>query len=212
MEQIEADIREAYASGRFGAAGWRHLYSPVETMDARFAIIGTNPGGGTADSPPPGEPTEWFATRRHAIMHEPWKGHPPGKECLQRQYKRLCERFDEPVEDTLVFNLVPFRSVRLSALPNGAEALEIGARIARATLDAAPNMERVALNGLRVAEVLGIELRTYDTGWRNGRGGQYQMGRGCWRGMEVYAFPHLSRFTLFGRPASQPYIDVMLTS
>lgn len=206
IDQLRRDIEREYLT-RGDALGWRLLYGPVSTAEhAEVAFIGLNPGG---DRDEPDHPSFARPAGSSAYTHERWKGHPPGQETLQRQVRLLCERLEVDPVEVLAGNLVPFRSPTWGHLQNRTQALAFGVKIWRTLLATAQPRLIIAMGreaSDHVADLLGLQLEEVKIGW-----GDLAATRGRGNSLTFVGLPHLSRFRIFGRPASKAALDYLLS-
>lgn len=197
-EVLRARIEAAYAAGGY-RLGWRLLASPAGTLQgADTAFLGLNPGGRGET-----EGHGVFAMDRgSAFVLESWANHPPGRSPLQQQVLGLFERLGVAPQSCLAGNLVPFRSPSWAALPDRRRALAFGAGLWQMIFARARPRLVVTMGAEtgRVARALlgASPTRQRPLGW----------GRVCAReadfpGGRIVSLPHLSRYRVFGRPASE---------
>lgn len=194
----EAAVESAYRESG-NALGWRLLSSPASTLrGAEVALLGLNPGGqiDRADHP------RFAVSHGSAYVEERWHNFPPGRNPLQTQVRALFDKLRVKPERVLAGNLVPFRSPNWKALKNKRFALEFGRRLWTEILKRARprlviGMGREVTHNLRA--ILGA-----------GPSKRHRVGWGCvtgtcatFQGGLLVGLPHLSRFTIVTRPASQ---------
>lgn len=200
-EHLEAAIQEAYEIRRRrypnSALGWRLLYSPRRVLlGARVAFIGFNPGGRSID-PTHGE----FSTEAGSAYRKEVEDWGPGS-SLQEQVIALFHRLDVEPKDVLAGNLVPFRSPSEDSLEGTSEAITFGKNLWKEIL-AGVRPSLVVSMGVRtnreIASLLLVhDAKRYPTGW-----GNYTASRGNFAGGTWIGLPHLSRFSIMKRRASQ---------
>jgi hypothetical protein len=207
--------------------GWRFLSVSKEVLNnnPKLAFVSLNPGG---DHISPNHPTD-SCENGCAYMAERWGNSPAGQSPLQRQVqmmfagisKRTGETSSSLMESSLIGHLVPFRSPSLSKLANKRESFEFGRELwtdIMANLSSSPGLiiciSRDVYNELTryVLPSLGakcINLEAMPTGWGTYTADvdYYEQGE---RKFAVLRLPHLSRFALFGRPASRMQVNAIL--
>lgn len=195
--ELERRIEDEYRECGYDL-GWRLLASPIRVLDgAKIGFIGLNPGGSVVD---PKHAT--LAPSASAYVTECWAGFPAGKSPLQMQVRRLFGALGVPPDEVLAGNLVPFRSPNWSSLPHKERATAFGKAIWR-DIFAQTRPEIVVAMGRLVyeamAEILSAEqLPNIASGW-----GNVPIRRGINGKTQLVGLPHLSRFSLIGRTASQ---------
>jgi hypothetical protein len=198
--------------------GWRFLYTPAATFssDTKLALIALNPGGDRYHEP------AVTVEEGNAYRLEEW-GDSGGPNPLQVQvyglFRELAQALDEPsvpalMDATLTANFCPFRAPSWKDLPNRAASVRFSKDLWHSTL------QQVAP---RVLICLGNDATKYVTetleahGARPGRAKSGSIGWGPYTyglhpyqaepgGTLVVRLPHLSRFAIFGRPASAPAV------
>jgi len=205
-------IEDAYT--RLGHhLGWAFLYTPAATLNAgtRLAFVGLNPGGDTFQPP--------FASREDGNAHRLdrwWNG---GLSPLQvqvcRMYAEIATHLSVPgpklMDETLSTNLCPFRSPDEARLANRAASLQFSEALWRDIFAQVNPKAVICLGGTvetalgRVLTGAGAELTSRQerpVGWGEVTYSltRYQHGD---RTTLLVRLPHLSRFGIFGRPASR---------
>jgi len=201
---MEAEISDAYEkSGNL--LGWRLLYSPWAVVDrAEVAFIGLNPGGTEC---PAGEAGIDFR-EGSAFVEDSWGSSPAGQSRLQIQVRSLFDKLGVPPEAVLAGNLVPFRSPDFNSLKKAGWSLQFGSSIwQRLLLNAKPSL--VVVMGQRVEQVvssfLAARLQTrVPLGWGAVCGSRWLFDDGT-----LVALPHLSRFGVMDRRASQEGLSAL---
>ena len=197
-DTLRDEIAEAYERSGNGM-GWRLLYSPPAVLDgADIAFIGLNPGGITYGA--------WvgeFAMKEgSAYCVESWAGSPQGESRLQKQVRALFERLNVRPEDVLAGNLVPYRSPDWAALRDPDDAVAFGAQLWGRILERAKPPVVITMGGAAtriVGDLLGVAgLEKHAIGW-----GKVSATRGTFGGGVLIGLPHLSRFSIMTREASQ---------
>ncbi|MEO0669180.1 MAG: uracil-DNA glycosylase family protein [Pseudomonadota bacterium] len=194
----EASIESAYQKSG-NALGWRLLASPEETLKgADVAFVGLNPGGKVDD---PSHP-RFAVPGKSAYIDESWNGFPPGQSPLQKQVRKLFQMLRVVPEEVLSGNLVPFRSPTWNALPSKRSALDFGFELWRQILERAKPSLVVGMGGDATRQL--ARLLRADTseriplGWGKVTGTRAAHAQGYLVGL-----PHLSRFPVVGRQASE---------
>jgi len=200
--EIENTIQRAYEARlrqdpTGSPLGWRLLYSPCRVLDgARVAFIGLNPGGSAIDPDHGVFSCEGGSAYRKEV--ENWGT----SSQLQDQVRELFRRLNVPPEEVLAGNLVPFRSPSEASLQDAPGAIAFGRTLWAEILKTARpsiviSMGRAA--NREVAQLLGVrDIRSYPVGW-----GAYTASRGRFPGGTWIGLPHLSRFAIMKRAASQ---------
>ena len=198
VTQIENNIEQAYRKSG-NALGWRFLYSPRSVLEkATVAFIGLNPGG-SSENPDHGD-FDMISGSAYAL--EDW-----GKSSkLQVQVLTLFERLNVSPDEVLAGNLVPFRSKSWDELEGKAEALRFGKSLWSQILDHARPRIIVSMGQVTneaVCQILRVQnSHSMPIGWGHCKGHRGEHGGGIWVGL-----PHLSRFTIMNRAASQQPLD-----
>lgn len=204
-EQLEAVIQKEYETRlrRYpdAALGWRLLYSPRRVLSgARVAFIGLNPGGRSID-PTHGE----FSTEAGSAYRKEIEDWGPSS-SLQDQVIALFHRLNVVPEDVLAGNLVPFRSPSEDSLPGVSEAIAFGRYLWKEILDNVRPSIVVSMGGTTNREISRLvkvrDTTKYAIGW-----GSYTASRGDFAGGTWIGLPHLSRFTIMRRSASQTALN-----
>jgi hypothetical protein len=222
FSSLVREIEDAYE--RLGHnLGWRFLYSPARTLapNTPLALVGTNPGGDRYE--PPSASVEDGNAYRYPV--ETWPGgsaHGPNR--LQRQvvsfYRELAGRLpgsppERLMDDTLAVNFCPFRSPSWESLPSRPESVAFSRQLWTKILEFVNPAAVICLGQLPATElgtVLSTRARLIDgpeigpVGWRPATYEMrlYASSRGS---TLLVRLPHLSRFAIFGRAASQPAVD-----
>lgn len=208
--------------------GYRFLLSSRRTLspNTEILLLGTNPGG---DKIPPDHPPQ-SCESGPAYLTEVWRGRAlPGVAPLQVQICRLFENLSDQIgagdsvslmSNSLLAYYIPFRSPDLGSLHRETESRNFAYKLWSTLLDAIdpkiiicidnqgtfPAIERILYNKDQLRPV----HTKLPVGWGNitAEMNFYELPekKRC-----LIRFPHLSRFKIFGRPASQPYIDQMLS-
>ncbi|MDW3223056.1 MAG: hypothetical protein R8G34_09270 [Paracoccaceae bacterium] len=200
----EAEIETAYSKSS-NTIGWRLLCSPSETLrGSKVAFIGLNPGGRTD---PLGHPR--FATPHgSAYETESWANASPGQNALQRQVRGLFQRLNVQAEQVLAGNLVPFRSPSWADLPDQKSALAFGRELWTRILMLAQPKLIVSMGrevNVQLRKVLSASAETrIPVAW-----GRVTGSRAEFNGGVLVGLPHLSRFPIIGRAASEPGLSAL---
>lgn len=196
------------ASSNGFSQGYKLLYSPWSTLSSHKAIfLSLNPG-----TPPVGaelsvvsdERGNSYEVERDTTMSP-----------ITLQFLKMCDFMGIVPKDVLTGVVAPFRSGSWSSLSNLQRrvALEIGRefwsdalRVSRSDLIVVCSEEAsemvVSLSGATITEIL-------PAGWGNISIVKYSTSDG----RRIVKLPHLSRFRLFGRAASEPHLrKALLTS
>lgn len=209
-ERMEAEIQREYEIRlrRYpeAALGWRLLYSPRRVLSgARIAFIGFNPGGRSID-PNHGE----FSTEVGSAYRKSVENWGPSS-SLQDQVMALFHRLNVVPEDVLAGNLVPFRSPSEDSLPGASEAISFGKRIWREVFDKVRPSFVASMGGTANREVSSLlmvrDAKKYPVGW-----GTYTAYRGHFAGGTWIGLPHLSRFAIMKRSASQAALNELFNN
>ena len=191
-------IEAAYAASG-NTLGWRLLASPASTLaSAEIAFVGLNPAG---HFEPAGHP-RFAVSAGSAYSDECWGMSPPGQSPLQRQVLALFECLRADPETVLAGNLVPFRSPSWATLRGQKKSLEYGYELWQKILSRARPRLIIAM-GCEAAKTLRKIVGAHDemrvpVGWGKVTGSRSVFPEGVLVGL-----PHLSRFSIIGRPQSE---------
>ena len=180
------------------ALGWRFLTCPEGNIDtSSVALVTINPGGRLF------EPPNWSVEAGSAYVTESWKGRTPGHENLQRQVRRMFEVMNMRPEMILGGYLVPFRSQDWKSLSEKSASIRFGLGLWREVF-ARANIHTVIAFGKDTAthmtSILNATLHaSHLAGWGEQIIEEYRFGTDG----RLVVLPHLSRFSLFGRPKSE---------
>lgn len=208
--------------------GYRFLLSSHKTLspNTEIIVLGTNPGG---DRIPPDHPPQ-SCENGPAYLYEVWGDRKsPGIAPLQVQIRRLFENLSHQIgtsdsaslmSNSLLAYYIPFRSPSLDSLHKGTESRNFAFKLWSNLLDTIdpkiiicidnkdtfPAIKRILHNKNQVRPGYTKSL----VGWGNitAEMNFYELPE---KELCLIRFPHLSRFKIFGRPASQPYIDQLLS-
>jgi len=183
--------------------GWRLLYSPRRVLSgAQVAFIGFQPGGSSID-PAHGE----FSTEKGSAYRKDVEEWGPNSR-LQDQVIELFRRLNVHPDEVLAGNLVPFRSPSEDSLQGKADAVAFGLNLWAEILDVVRPTVVVSMGKRANREISGFlnvkDLETIPVGWGTQIGSRGQFSGGHWIGL-----PHLSRFTIMNRQASQSALDTL---
>jgi hypothetical protein len=181
------------------SAGWRFITCPVRNIHtAKTVIITLQPAGSTQHGP------DWSQEDGSAYIHESWDGQPVGSDMLQHQFQEMCKLLAVDPESVLSGHFIPFRSPTWEATPKQQDAIRLGRQLWSWVFGRA-KFERIICIGKKivggeVADLLGVShKREIPVGWGSCTATTGQTKDGA----QFVALPHLSRFKLFGRPASE---------
>jgi hypothetical protein len=215
-----ARIEQAYASLGH-ELGWRFLYGPARTLapGARLVFVGLNPGGGRYHPPMPS------VEEGNAYRVERWGGRArvnPLQLQIGLLYGELARKLGESsptqlMDETLAVNFCPFRSRSWETLASPVQSIAFSRAQWRSLLDVARPAAIVCLGDLaarHVGAVLGEQgsaaraARKLPVGWGNVTCALTHYDAADTRTLLV-RLPHLSRFGIFGRPASAAAVEVL---
>ncbi len=197
--------------------GWRFLMGPRETLSRKtsIGIISLNPGGA---GNPLGHPSESYEGGS-AYMDEAWPGYAAGAAPLQRQMQGLCTLLQQklgdarPLREFMAHGIVaayfiPFRSQNMKVLKCRQASIRFAENLWRDVLaewnprliitidrEAFKSVSKIVLERTSV----GVDHIHWPSGW-----GDYNCETLRFSGGVTLArLPHLSRFSLFHREASE---------
>lgn len=217
LEPLGEKIRAAYEDLDH-QLGWNFLNGPARTLahETRLAFVGLNPGGDRY------YPPKTSVETGSAYRRERWgKGNTLNP--LQLQVRRLFDELAgklggdgaQLMDDTLAWNFCPFRSPSWDKLPNPKESLAFSAELASSVFAVCEPLAILCL-GAEVDRQIGavlekrglqrIEAQKPLAGWGKVTYGLTRYAAGD-RAVLVVRLPHLSRFGIFGRPASAAAVD-----
>lgn len=204
--------------------GWRFLTCSKSVLknNPKIAFITLNPGGSTIPEDHP-----WASCEEgNAYLCEIWKKNKePGKSPLQIQVQRMFDKIrektnyegsgDELLESSLSAYFIPFRSRSLKCLKHKKEAFDFGEKIWRNILETvqpelfvcidkktAIRLRKIIANAYNLHET---PLPPFETGWGKITADIIEFGDKAQ--IKLLRLPHLSRFTLFTREASEEKIE-----
>jgi hypothetical protein len=185
--------------------GWRLLASPVSTVQgAQMAFIGLNPGG----SFDPPEHSRFAPEKGSAYEEESWAGFAPGRSPLQRQVCALFKGLRTEPSEVLAGNLVPFRSASWGSLRNKTSAIQFGTELWREILSRARPKLVIAM-GFETRRCLASLLNAREERRISLAWGKVSGARAEFDGGILIGLPHLSRFRVIDRDASQPGLEAL---
>jgi hypothetical protein len=226
FEEIVQEVEEEYGKSE-NNLGWRFLTVSKKSLlkNSGTFLITLNPGG-TKEDPKHGKGS---CENGCAYLTEIWKKDCcPGQSILQRQIQSLFQRiannskygrgnYTELMENSVCGYFIPFRSPDLKSLKEKNETLDLGKRIWKKVFINS-NVQLVicidTITFLKVREILAelncLEIRSsdYDVRWGTYKSTVVKYIRNN-QVLTLVRFPHLSRFTIFGREASASYIDII---
>ena len=208
--------------------GWRFLTcsKTVLKSNPKIGFITLNPGGSRIRHDHPSPSCE----EGNAYLHEIWKeGRKPGESPLQIQVQKMFSKIhektnydgsrDDLIESSLSAYFIPFRSPSLRDLKHRKEAFDFGEKIWLKILKTVQPERFVCIdvettNRLRKIIKIAYDLpesRSYklQTGWGDYTADIIEFGEKAQ--IKLLRLPHLSRFTLFTRKASEEKIEDIFT-
>ena len=217
-----AEIEDVYV--RLGhTMGWQFLASPQATLrrDCQIALITMNPGG-SVDRPDHGRESSEAGS---AYIVQAWKhGYAPGQAPLQVQVRTMFSLLaatrggrttgDELLNASLAAYFVPFRSPQFKALAHRRESLDCAVKLwTRIFSHIAPKLV-ITIDQVTTRHLLRIlgskygvpSRQKFPIGWGTYTADAFSFDSGDVR-LALLRLPHLSRFPVFGRPTSQPYLE-----
>lgn len=203
--------------------GWRLLYSPKRTLVPRpdLALVGLNPGGGRF------EPPVASVELGNAYRVERW-GHDETLNPLQTQirllYNGLADRLghDQPetlMDKSLAINFCPFRSPSWATLHSPKCSVQFSRALWQQILQHVRPAALICI-GTRTTGYLDAvltgsgatrtALELISVGWGDVTLSlaSYRVGAAT---TAVVGLPHLSRYQIIGRPASEPAVSRVLS-
>jgi hypothetical protein len=198
MTQLTPMAIEAECQRLGHTLGWRFLTCPEGNISAAsVALVTINPGGANFEAP------RWSVEEGSAYEIERWKGCAPGQHKLQRQVRRMFQVMGVKPDKVLSGYLVPFRSQEWSKLPRKSESIGFGIGLWRKVFEQI-SVQTVLAFGKDVAPhmvgLLGAKFHMdHPAGWGELTIDKYLFGSN----QKLVVLPHLSRFSLFGRPQSE---------
>lgn len=180
--------------------GWRFIMCPEATlMRAKLVVVGLNPGGRERHG------SDWSREGGNAYWEESWGGRAAGADPLQRQVQRLVSFTGLAPDDVACAQFVPFRSNAWGDLAHRDEAVQFARRLWAWVLERSPATTYACLGkGVTGSEIAGLlnakHVANIPAGWGDQSIDRYEAEDG----RAVISLPHLGRFQLFGRSASEP--------
>ena len=202
----ENELRRIEAAHRF-EHGYKLLYCPWKTLDShKLVFLSLNPG---ARTPHRSDPSEKLVSdeRGNSYEVEQFTSQSP----ITNQFLRLCNFLDVAPAEVLTGVVAPFRSSKWDALavPQRTASMDFGrwfwGKVLRSSIRNEPIIVCSGTAAKLVVSVLGATLDDeLESGW-----GHYLIRRyRTDQGRVIVQLPHLSRFKLFGRAKSEPYLRV----
>lgn len=210
--------------------GWRFLTGPKATLSPRtqIGLITMNPGGDHEPNDHPRASSEAGSS----YLFESWPGYGRGQAPLQFQIQAmlgsLARHLGDPTplaqfmnERVLTAQYVPFRSPNFAALPRRKESVAFAQGLWRDVLThwqprLLITIDTETFTNLRTTLLAQPGTRTtvhehFPTGWGEYQAEAVRITRpGDAPAVTLARLPHLSRFALFGRPASRAHMDGFL--
>lgn len=205
--------------------GWRFLLTSKKTLEKNNGILllTLNPGGSENRKDHPSDSFE----NDSAYFVEIWKkGKPAGASPLQIQIKRLFKEIasrlgkdcKEILEASVCGYFIPFRSQSFDSLKEKDTCIRVS-----------KNLWKNILSEIKFQLILSIDRETYDnikqillslkycevqsseqpTGWGNYKASITYFEKGDEK-VTFVRFPHLSRFSIFGREKSEEAISKLM--
>ena len=201
-------LRKIEAAYRF-KRGYKLLYCPWETLDRhKLVFLSLNPG---ARTPHGSDPIEQAISdeRGNSYEVEQFNSRSP----ISDQFLRLCDFMAVAPAEVLTGVVAPFRSASWDALTvrQRDASMELGRRFWDRALRLSPRDAGIIVCSKKasnlVVSLLGAILeKELGTGWGHYRIRRYRTSAG----RLIVSLPHLSRFKLFGRAKSKPYLKAAL--
>jgi len=217
-------IEKFYKKHHCYKLGWRFLTCSKAVLknNPKIAFIALNPGGNKIRDDYPSDSCE----EGNAYLYEKWKknkeqGESPLQIQVRKMFDKICEKTNyegsggELLESSLSAYFVPFRSLDLDNLPHRKEAFDFGEKIWLKILktiqpelficidkETAKRLRRIIGTAYGLPESGSCEL---PTGWGSYPADIIEFGANA--EIKLLRLPHLSRFTLFTREASQEEIE-----
>jgi hypothetical protein len=198
MTQLTPTAIEAECQRLGHTLGWRFLTCPEGNIGtASVVLVTTNPGGANFEAP------RWSVEEGSAYEIERWKGCAPGQETLQRQVRRMFQVIGVKPDKVLSGYFVPFRSQDWDKLPQKSNSIDFGIGLWRKIFEQI-SVQTVFAFGKGItpymADILGARFHaSYLAAWGEQTIDKYLFGSD----QRLVVLPHLSRFSLFGRPQSE---------
>lgn len=212
-----AEIRDA--EQKLGhQLSWRFLTTPAKTLapDTKIAFIALNPGGNRI----PADHGRESCERGSAYLHENWRS-VDLQQQVQSLFREIAVATSHPdyrslMDTSLMAYYIPFRSPNHRELRNPKDSRSFAFRLwSRLMEQMSPHLivtiDRDTFTDF--ARILAgkpqtalAETREFETGW-----GNYGVDVARYRRLgtgtaTLVRFPHLSRFKIFDRPASDEHV------
>jgi hypothetical protein len=179
--------------------GWRFMMCPqANAASARLLVVTLNPGGRGVHG------TTWSHEAGNAYCVEDWGSAEPGKAKLQLQMQAMYRLLGARDDEVFTANYVPFRSPTWRDLERRPEAMAFAGKLwtwllPKLSFDLAVCIGKYE-PGRSLAALLNAELEArVKIGWGTVTADRYRLPDG----RLFVALPHLSRFSVFGRGASE---------
>lgn len=194
--------------------GWRMFYSPPDTLlKSDVVFIGMNPGGGDEDADT--EPRIFTLPGQSSYVHEVWaRSTPPGESRLQKQVRAFFKHIGTDPWDALCGNIVPFRSRDWHRLALRNAAIRAGQAVWREAYKIRPRKLTLCMGrDTKDALVSGVltrpvHIKDVDLKW----GAKRKIQGSLWTyesGLLIH-MPHLSRYSVFDRAASENAVNELM--
>ena len=200
----ENELRTIETAHRF-ERGYKLLYCPWKTLNRHeLVFLSLNPG---ARTPRGSNPMEKLVSDERGNSYS--IDHSNSCSPMSDQFLRLCEFMQvEPLE-VLTGVVAPFRSASWEALtvPQRQASIDFGRRFWEGALRSSPRDAAIIVCSTRagklVVSLLDATLeKELQSGWGHYRIRRYRTHEG----RPIVGLPHLSRFKLFGRAESKPFL------
>jgi hypothetical protein len=197
---------------------WRFLTTPAKTLspDTKIAFVALNPGGNRI----PADHGRESCERGSAYLHENWRS-----VALQHQVQALFREiavatshpdYRSLMDTSLMAYYIPFRSPSQRELRSPKESLSFAFRLWSCLMEHISPRLIVTMDRDTFTDFARIlpgkpgtalaETREFPTGWGNyGADAARYRSLGN-RNVTLARFPHLSRFKIFDRPASDEHV------
>ncbi|MEW8437166.1 MAG: hypothetical protein AB2689_03330 [Candidatus Thiodiazotropha taylori] len=201
FQDLVNSIRSEYEQMDY-MLGWRFLTSPKSTVSRKThsVFITLNPGGSTISH----EAQQESCEEGSSYLVEKWGSNAPGNAPLQRQIQSLFNNLDWNFEKVLSGQFVPFRSPSWAELPHRQSALKFGYQIWSKLLDVVQPSTVVVMSKSELRKPIRSILGTPQSSTNVGVGwGNITAGLDIYPNCRLVSLPHLSRFQIIDRSASQ---------
>ena len=195
--------------------GYRFLLSSKDTFNSDVIFLNLNPGG---DRIYPGQPAD-SCENGPAYLTESWGYNlKPGQSPLQIQVQHMLREISgslpekrDLLYDSMIAYFIPFRSPDLKSLHAKRESLEFAKYFWTQILsDRKPRLIICLGNEVRnfLLSVFNANHKHFSSpvGWGNVTAEIFIPDLGP----SILKLPHLSRFRIFNRPESKPYVDDLI--